>query len=95
MSAIKNNIEGIIKEIEAGRMTNVEITNKLGLDAPTIKNDDLKLKIANTSAIFMDKQKQQNIKKKDKSKKMEKYKTADLSQKEIEVETQKENRKKM
>ena len=93
MSAIKNNIDGIIKEIEAGRMTNVEITNKLGLDAPTIKNDDLKLKIANTSAIFMDKQKQQNIKKKDKSKKMEKYKTADLSQKEIEVETQKENRK--
>ena len=44
MNAIKNNIEGIIKDIEAGRMINIEISNKLELDVPTIKDDDLSLK---------------------------------------------------
>ena len=82
MSAIKNNIEGIIKEIEAGRMTNVKITNKLELDAPTMKDDDLSLKNVYTSAIFMDKQKQQNKKKKDNSKKLEKFKSVDYTKKE-------------
>ena len=82
MSSIKSNIEGIIKAIEAGRMTKVDITSKLELNAPTIKGEDLALKYSSTSAIFMPKQKPQNKKKQDKSKKFEKYKTTDLSEKE-------------
>ena len=89
MSAIKSNIEGIIKEIEAGRMTKVEITNKLELNAPTMKDDDLKLKIANTFAIFMNKQKQQNKKSKNELQKIQKFKSFDIS----EEETKNENKK--
>ena len=78
MGDIKNSIEEIKKDIEAGRSTKIEISNKLELDA--IKNDDLKLQYANTSAMFMLPQKNKN--KKDISKKFEKYKTEDFSQKE-------------
>jgi hypothetical protein len=81
MNAIKNNVEGIIKDIEAGRMINIEISNNLELDVPTIKDDDLSLKNVYTSTIFLDKQKQQNKKMKDKSKNIQ-FKTVDLSQKE-------------
>ena len=91
MNTIKNNIDGIIKEIEAGRMTKIEITNKLELDAPTIKNDDLSLKYVYTSAIFLDKQKKQNKTNQTKSKKLEKFKSFDIAEKEIKKDTKKKN----
>ena len=72
MSAIKNNIEGIIKEIDIGRMTDFKITNKFDLNDPT--NLDNELNYTYTT-IIKDKQKLKNknkskdINKKDNSKK--------------------------
>ena len=42
MSTIKNNIEGIIKGFDVGRMTNFKINNKFELNDPIIKDDDFK-----------------------------------------------------
>ena len=60
MSDIKKNIEGIIKEIDIGRMTNFNINNKLELNDDTIKDNDFR----NTCTfVIKDKQKLQNKKK--------------------------------
>ena len=83
MNAIKNNIEDIKKEFEVGKMTKIEITNNLELNAPTINDDDLSLKYVYTTAIFLDKHKQQNKKMDNKKKKIEKFKSFDLSKEEI------------
>jgi len=90
MSSIKNNIEEIIKGIEAGRMTTVKINNKLELEAPI--EDDLSLKFTYTSAIFLDKQ-QQNKKDEDISKKYEKFKSFDISEEGVKKETKEKKKK--
>ena len=59
MSDIKKNIEGIIKEIDIGRMTNFNINNKLELNDDTIKDNDFRYTC--TFAI-KDKQKLKNKK---------------------------------
>ena len=76
MSTIKNNIEGIIKGFDVGRMTNFKINNKFELNDPIIKDDDFKY---TSTFVIRDKKKLQNKKKQDKSKKIEKNKTNDYS----------------
>ena len=60
MSDIKKNIEGIIKEIDIGRMTNFNINNKLELNDDTIKDNDFRY---TCTFVIKDKQKLQNKKK--------------------------------
>ena len=64
ISTIKNNIEEIKKEIDAGRMTTFEITDKLELNEPIIEEDNWKNDCA---TVIIGNKKLHNKKKKDKT----------------------------